>query len=162
MATEFVTIGAFGWTEAGFFGALQEAGVSVFCDLRRRRGVRGAEYAFVNSKRLQDRLAQLGIRYLHRLDLAPPVAVRQLQHAADEAGKTAKRQRAVLSPDFVAAYQRECLFAFDSAGFLADFGPEAGVIALFCVEREPAACHRSLLAARLERDLGLVIRHLVP
>lgn len=160
--TEFVTIGAFGWTEAAFFGALTEAGVSVFCDLRRRRGVRGAEYAFVNSLRLQDRLAQLGIRYLHRLDLAPTLVVRQLQHDADDASKTAKRQRTVLSPDFAAAYQRQCLAGFDSARFLVELGADAGVVALFCVEREAAACHRSLLAAQLERDLGLTVRHLLP
>lgn len=160
--TEFVTIGAFGWAEDPFFRALQEAGVSVFCDLRRRRGVRGAEYAFVNSQRLQNHLAELGIRYLHRLDLAPPVAVRAIQHAADAAGKTAQRKRTLLSPDFVAAYQRECLTGFDSARFLAELGPDAGVVALFCVEREAAACHRSLLAARLESDLGIAVRHLAP
>jgi uncharacterized protein (DUF488 family) len=160
--TEFVTIGAFGWTEDGFFQALQAAGVEVFCDLRQRRGVRGAEYAFVNSQRLQNRLADLGIRYLHRLDLAPTLTVRQIQHDADAAGKTAKRQRAVLSPDFAAAYQRECLAGFDSARFLAELGPEVRVVALFCVEREAAACHRSLLAARLESDLGVEVRHLIP
>ncbi len=160
--TEFVTIGAFGWEEDAFFGALQEAAVDVFCDLRRRRGVRGSEYAFVNSQRLQNRLAELGIRYLHRLDLAPTVVVRQVQHAADDASKTAKRQRAALSPDFVHAYQQECLAGFDSAGFVAELGPEADMVALFCVEREPAACHRSLLAARLEHDLGISIRHLTP
>jgi hypothetical protein len=36
------------------------------------------------------------------------------------------------------------------------------VVALFCVEREPAACHRSLVAARLSRDLGLDVEHLGP
>ena len=29
------------------------------------------EYAFANSQRLQGRLAELGIAYVHRLDLAP-------------------------------------------------------------------------------------------
>lgn len=159
---EFVTIGAFGWAEESFFQALQETGVDVFCDLRRRRGVRGSEYAFANSQRLQNRLAQLGIHYTHRLDLAPAAAVREQQHAADKASKTAKRQRTVLSPAFVAAYQQECLAGFDSARFVDDFGPEAAVVALFCVEREAAACHRSLLAARLEQDLSLKVRHIVP
>ncbi len=159
---EFVTIGAFGWDEEGFFQALREAGVDLLCDLRRRRGVRGAEYAFVNSQRLQNRLAQRGIRYLHRLDLAPTEAVRQQQHAADEASKTAKRQRTALSPGFVAAYQQECLAGFEGARFAAELGPEAHVVALFCVEREASACHRSLIAARLESDLGIAVRHLTP
>lgn len=159
---EFVTIGAFGCDEERFFRVLQEARVDVFCDLRRRRGVRGSEYAFVNSQRLQNRLAELGIRYVHRLDLAPPLAVRQIQHAADDASKTAKRQRTALSPAFIAAYERECLAGFDGARFAAEFGHEARVVALFCVEREASACHRSLLAARLESDLGIAIRHIVP
>ena len=82
---KIVTIGAIGYTADAFFSALQEAGVDTFVDVRRRRAVRGAAYAFANSQRLQARLAELGIRYLHRLDLAPPTTVRQQQAAADAA-----------------------------------------------------------------------------
>jgi len=35
-------------------------------------------------------------------------------------------------------------------------------VALFCVEREPAACHRSLLAERLGKDLGIEVEHIIP
>ncbi len=38
---DVLTIGAFGWSEAGFFDALVKARVGLFCDIRRRRGVRG-------------------------------------------------------------------------------------------------------------------------
>ncbi len=158
----FVTIGAYGWDAERFFAALVAAGVDTFCDLRARRGVRGREYAFANSQRLQARLAELGIRYLHRPDLAPDAETRAAQHAADQAGHTAKRQRGSLSPAFVDAYCRERLDGFDSAVFLADLAPGAQVIALFCVEREPAACHRGLLADRLARDLDITVRHLLP
>ncbi|HEY8810820.1 MAG TPA: DUF488 family protein, partial [Solirubrobacterales bacterium] len=34
--------------------------------------------------------------------------------------------------------------------------------ALLCVERDPEACHRSLIAAQLERDWGLEVEHLRP
>ena len=122
----FVTIGAYGWDAAAFFAALTQAGVDTFCDLRARRGVRGSAYAWANSQRLQARLAELGIRYLHRPDLAPSAETRAAQHAADAATKTAKRQRAVLSPDFVAAYRRERLTDFDSAAFIASLGAETG------------------------------------
>jgi uncharacterized protein (DUF488 family) len=162
MLTEIVTIGAYGWDEASFFRALSDAGVDAFCDVRQRRGVRGREYAFANSARLQARLAALGIGYVHRLDLAPTPALRAIQGAADAATRTAKRQRAVLSPAYVQAYRTERLAAFDSAAFAAGLGDAARVLALFCVEREPAACHRSLLADRLARDLGLPVRHLLP
>jgi uncharacterized protein (DUF488 family) len=157
-----VTIGVYGFAEASFFDALQRAGVDTFVDIRGRRGVRGADYAFANSQRLQARLAELGIRYLHRLDLAPGPETRSQQQAADRANKTAKRQRSVLDPAFAAAYRQERLSGFDSQQFVAGLSLQARVIALFCVEREPAACHRSLLAARLQRDLGAEVRHLLP
>ena len=67
-----------------------------------------------------------------------------------------------LSPAFIESYRRERLDGFDSAGFLADLGPDARVVVLFCVEREPAACHRSLLAERLTHDLGVKVTHLTP
>jgi len=162
MNLTIVTIGIFGFTEAGFFQALQDAGVDTFCDVRQRRGARGAEYAFVNSQRLQARLAELGIRYMHRKDLAPTTAVRQRQHAADKATNTAKRQRATLSPAFITAYEEEILDGFEPQSLLDDLPPNAQVIALFCVEREPAACHRSLVANLLEKQLNVEIIHLVP
>ncbi len=162
MAPEFITIGAYGWPPERFFAALVGAHVDTFCDIRARRGVRGADYSFANSERLQARLAELGIRYIHRKDLAPSPATRAEQGAADKATKITKRQRSVLSPAFVSAYLRERLAAFDGAAFVTELGPEAQVVALFCVEREPAACHRSLLAERLAHDLGAKVKNLIP
>jgi uncharacterized protein (DUF488 family) len=156
-----VTIGVYGSDEASFFAVLQQSGVDTFVDIRARRGVRGAAYAFANSQRLQARLAGLGIRYVHRSDLAPGAETRAQQFAADKASKTGKRQRTVLDPEFAAAYRQERLAGFDSRQFIVDLGPDAHVVALFCVEREPAACHRSLLATRLQRDLGLPVKHLI-
>jgi len=158
---KFVTIGVYGFTEAAFFEALQKAGVDAFCDIRWRRGVRGAEYAFVNSARLQKRLAEMGIRYLHLRELAPTPALRQRQTAADKAEGTTKRQRTALGELFVAGYREECLAKFDAGKFLEALG-NAKTVALFCVERNPAACHRSLLAERLQQDLRAEIVHLLP
>ncbi len=160
--TEVVTIGAYGWQADDFFRALQAAGVDTFCDVRARRGVRGSQYAFANSRRLQASLAALGIGYLHRPDLAPDQATRQSQYAADHAAKVTKRGRAAVSGDFAAAYEREVLAGFDPQAFVASLGPEARVAALFCVEARPAACHRSLLAGRLAGSLGLKVTHLTP
>jgi hypothetical protein len=157
---EVLTIGAYGWNAATFFDALVRERVGTLCDVRRRRGVRGAEYAFVNSMRLQAQLGELGIGYRHRLDLAPSVAIRQAQYVVDESMGIAKRDRTRLGPAFEAAYVEECLAEFDPAGFLGELG-SAGPICLFCVEREPAACHRSLLAEVLA-DNGAAVRHLVP
>jgi uncharacterized protein (DUF488 family) len=169
MPLRIVTIGVYGWDAMSFFRALVEAGVQVFCDVRARRGVRGSEYTFANSVRLQERLAGAGIRYVHLPDLAPSAAARAGQSAADRATRTARRKRTVLSPAFVDAYRQERLAGFDSAAFIARLGieeprerGETQVVALFCVERDPAACHRSLLAERLAADLGAEIVHLRP
>jgi len=162
MPPEFVTIGAYGWDADRFIAALKQRQVDTFCDLRARRGVRGREYAWANSRRLQATLSAHGIRYLHFPGLAPSAATRKAQATADKAAKVAKRQRDRLSPDFIAAYRDECMTAFDSAAFVASLGPDARVIALFCVEREAAACHRSLLADRLTLDLGAGVTHIVP
>jgi uncharacterized protein (DUF488 family) len=124
--------------------------------------MRGAQYAFANSQRLQARLAEFGIRYMHYKDLAPTLDSRQQQWAADHDARIAKRQRVALSADFTDAYQHDRLVGFDSAAFIATLGAEGQSIALFCVEREPAACHRSLLANQLCQDLKLEARHLVP
>lgn len=157
-----VTIGAHGWDAATFAAALVRAGVDTFCDVRARRGMRGSAYAWANSRRLQAQLAGLGIRYLHRPDLAPSPETRVAQHAADAASRIAKRQRVTLEPAFVVAYCQERLTGFDSAAFIASLGREARTVALFCVEREPAACHRSLLAGRLAADLDVEVVHLTP
>lgn len=158
---KIVTIGAYGFSEATFFAALQGAGVDLFCDIRQRRGVRGAEYAFANSQRLQKRLAELGIGYCHRPELAPSLTLRNQQKAADKTAKIAKRQRSGLSPQFVAAFQTEVLATFDSQAWQQELG-QANVVALFCVEREPAACHRSLVAQKLQADLALTVEHILP
>jgi uncharacterized protein (DUF488 family) len=157
---EFVTIGVVGYDAEQFFGAMVAAQVDLLCDIRRRRGVRGAEYAFANSVRLQARLAELGIRYLHRLDLAPTAELRKRQAQADQQAHVAPRQRTLLSPEYVEGYTKSVLAAFDPAAFVADLGLEARVVALLCVEREPLACHRSLLAEYLHATLGAPVRHL--
>ena len=159
---QLFTIGAFGFTESGFFEKLQEAGINTFCDIRRRRGVRGSEYAFVNSTRLQEQLSKRGIRYVHRLDVAPSNELRSIQGKADEASKTAKRKRTVISPEFAQAYHEQVLNGFDSREFIESVGDGFGRVVLFCVEKEPAACHRSLLAERLSNDLAIKVTDLMP
>ena len=159
---KFITIGVYGSDDAAFFGTLQKAGVDTFCDIRWRRGMRGSEYAFANSARLQKRLGELGIRYLHVREVAPKPALRQAQDNMDKAEGTAKRKRTTLGDIFIEGYRREVLTDFDSNKFIEQLGPDAKMVALFCVEREPAACHRSLLAQRLEEDLGVKIEHFIP
>ena len=157
---EIATIGAYGWSAETFFDALVCEQVGSFCDVRARRGVRGAEYSFANSKRLQGRLQELGIAYHHRPDLAPTDAVRKAQYALDAKAGVGKLNRSELSPEFISAYRAECLSGFDAEAFLDEVGGH-GRICLFCVERDPEACHRSVLAERLASE-GAMVTHLVP
>jgi len=156
-----ITLGVYGFTEHAFRAALGRAKPDVFVDTRRRRGVRGHDYAFANSQRLQDLLADLGISYVHRLELAPPEAAIKAQDAADHAAAIRRRDRDHLGEALIAAYQREVLDGFDSREFVASLGDPASIL-LFCVERVPQACHRSLLAARLAHDLDATVDDIVP
>ena len=159
---ELFTIGVYGYSEDAFFDSLTTAGIDTFCDIRRRRGVRGSDYAFANATWLQEELAKRGVRYLHLLQLAPTQEVRERQAAVDVTQHVARRKREELSPEFIDAYRACCLSTFDSYQFVRDIGPDARRVALFCVERTAAACHRSLVAARIAEDLGVAVTHLQP
>ena len=163
MSTEAIlSIGVYGFSETAFFNALQHAGVDCFCDVRARRGLRASEYAFANAKRLQSRLESLGIRYVHLKDLAPSAAVRDAQRAEDARHGVAKRRRERLGDAFIAHYRNENLTRFNASALLeADLkGIHRPVF--FCVEREPEACHRSLLTEELSRQTGLPVEHILP
>lgn len=162
MKIRIFTIGVYGFDEDSFFSALTAVGVDTFCDIRQRRGLRGSTYAFANSLRLQDRLAMLGIRYVYRKDLAPSRDVRDVQKREDSRHGVGKRIRTSLSSAFIQAYDSECLQNFSAAEFLDSVGGNAKVVAFFCVEREPDACHRSLVAAKLAADLGIEPEHIKP
>ena len=162
MKPQLVTAGVYGFSEEAFFGALQEAGVDTFCDIRRRRGMRGSLYTFANSNRLQERLRALGIRYLHIKELAPLQEVRDIQTETDNKSGTGKRGRKQLSSRFVEEYIRTSLDNYSPEAFLQTIGPESKVVCLFCVEGIPEACHRSLVAARFGEELGLTVKHILP
>jgi len=55
------TVGVYGFTIDGFLEALREADVRLLLDVRQRRGVRGAQYAWANAVRLQAALARAGV-----------------------------------------------------------------------------------------------------
>lgn len=162
MKPKIVTIGVYGFNQESFFQALVDAEVDTFCDIRARRGMRGASYAFVNSASLQKRLGELDIRYVHVKDLAPSEGLREQQKQEDKKLGVAKRKRDVLGETFIQAYEQERLSAFDAGEFLKELGQEARVIGLFCVERQPEACHRSLVAKKLARELDLQVEHVKP
>jgi uncharacterized protein (DUF488 family) len=155
------TIGVYGFDLAAFLGSLRGAGARLLLDIRQRRGVRGPEYAWANSIRLQGALAEAGIGYEHHPELAPTTELRHLQYAEDARLGVGKRSRAALAPEYVERYTREILDAVD-LGTLVSGLPAEGASALMCVERDPEACHRSLVAQRMAEEHGVEVVHLKP
>ncbi len=156
-----LTIGVYGWDLQSFLVALANADVRLLIDVRQRRGVRGREYAWANAARLQDALASAGIEYRHVKELAPTSELRQLQYAEDARQGVGKRNRPRLAPEYAARYTREILDPLHLEPFVAGLS-DRGATALLCVERDPEACHRSLIAERLEREHGIAVAHLRP
>jgi uncharacterized protein (DUF488 family) len=158
---QLATIGVYGWSAATFVAALQRAGVSLLLDVRQRRGVRGSEYAWANSLRLQGAMAEAAIAYRHVPELAPTTELRQLQYREDDRLGVGKRSRQELAPAYRERYTREILDRADLEALVRGL-PAEGVSALMCVERDPGACHRSIVAERLVRDHGASVIDLVP
>lgn len=154
------TIGVYGFDLDSFLGALRGAEVELLLDVRQRRGVRGSEYAWANAKRLQAALEEAGIAYSHLPELAPTTEMREAQYREDARLGEGKRSRTHLAPEFASRYTSEILDQVDLEPIVNWIG--AGRAALMCVERDPEACHRSLIAARLAREFGFAVADLRP
>jgi uncharacterized protein (DUF488 family) len=155
------TIGVYGFTAEAFLERLREADVGLLLDVRQRRGVRGPEYAWANSARLQAALAAARIGYHHHKELAPTTELRQLQYREDDRQGVGKRSRTELAPEYRERYVAEILDRADLGAVAAEL-PADRAAALMCVERDPEACHRSLIAERLAAEYGVEVVHLRP
>jgi uncharacterized protein (DUF488 family) len=153
------TVGVYGFTVDEFLDTLREADVRLLLDVRQRRGVRGPQYAWANATRLQAALAEAGIGYRHHPELAPTTELRQLQYREDDRLGVGKRSRAELAPEFRRRYLSEILDRADLVELVAEL-PDEGTGTLFCVERDPEACHRSLIAERIGAEYGVRVVHL--
>lgn len=157
---EFFTIGVYNSKEEDFFGKLMKNGIDTFADIRQRRGVRGAQYSFVNSRRLQQKLLEIGIGYEHLRGLSPTPEIRLIQKNSDNQQKKTNKDRTKLSGAFVQAFKTEILKKFDFDCYLHRLEKQgAKKIVLFCVEEHPEACHRSIVAEKLKKS-GYNIAHL--
>jgi uncharacterized protein (DUF488 family) len=154
------TIGVYGFDRESFLAALTGAGIDLLLDVRQRRGVRGSEYAWANAQRLQAALGETGIGYTHLKELAPTTEMRQLQYREDARLGEGKRSRTALAPAYVERYTAEVLDQVELEPILRWIGSQRA--ALLCVERDPEACHRSLIAERLRREHGFEVEHLRP
>ena len=155
------TIGVYGSTENSFFNALTHANIDTFVDIRQRRGVRGKKYSYVNSIYLQKKLTTLKINYAHIKKLAPSAEIRDIQKKHDLKCKIKKRVRKQLGNAYIKLYKKHCLSGFNLNDFFKLMPKSANTICLFCVERDPKACHRSIAAQFLASKIKLTARHII-
>lgn len=155
------TVGVYGSTVEEFLDTLREADVRLLLDVRQRRGVRGPEYAWANSARLQVALASAGLEYRHHKELAPTTHLRDVQYAEDARQGVGKRSRLELAPEYREQYEREILDPVDLGELVRNL-PTDGLAALLCVERDSETCHRSLITKRLEAEFGAAVVDLRP
>ena len=161
MTIEIFSIGVFNSTESEFFDKLTQNKINLFCDIRQRRGVRGSKYAFVNSKRLQQKLADLHIAYSYIQELAPPPKIRLLQKESDRENKEINTKRRNLGEAFVNEYRSCILKSFNHKEFIEYIEQNGALrIVFFCVEEHPEACHRSLVTEQFKNNYNYKITHL--
>ncbi|WP_445501345.1 DUF488 domain-containing protein [Microvirga sp. G4-2] len=133
---QIFTIGYEGADVDRFLTTLKDAGIETLADVRavalsRKRGF--------SKSALRDALANQGIGYEHFIKLGTPKEGRQAARAGD--GELMRR----IYCDEVLATE-EAQEAFRDLKALAGAKP----ICLLCFERDPANCHRRILAQRLE------------
>jgi uncharacterized protein (DUF488 family) len=158
---EFYTIGVYNSTEKEFFDKLTKNHIDTFCDIRQRRGVRGAKYSFVNSNRLQQKLNELEIKYGYIPELAPTSEIRGLQKEIDLEKGELKSERHELGRVFVIEYKNKIVNKFDFETFIERLEEvDANRIVFFCVEEFPEACHRSVVTDKLSAKYNYQVTHL--
>jgi uncharacterized protein (DUF488 family) len=161
MEIVFYTLGVYGLTSDQFFDKIVSNKIDTFIDIRRRRAVRGSEYVFVNSNRLQSKLSELGINYIHLYELSPTEDIISIQKDYDKSLKVATRKRDKLSDKFISEFTTNILDKYNMSGLLDQLNKLGSKKALFfCVEAAAEACHRSIITRKLREEYLCNIIHL--
>ena len=132
------TIGYEGASLADFLERLKRAGVSTLVDVRelplsRRRGF--------SKSQLAAQLERHGIRYVHKRELGAP---REIRHELRETG------------DYRTYFARFNAYLRTQRDALERVVDECvGAVVLMCFERDPAECHRSVVARELAKLANL-------
>jgi uncharacterized protein (DUF488 family) len=139
------TIGYEATTMAEFLSALQQAGIERVIDVR---AVPNSRRPGFSKNPLKNALAEVGIDYVHLKALGTPADGR----AAARAGRHADLERIYAGQLDLP----EAIVQSEQMRKLADDKPSA----LLCFERDPAACHRTLLLDAVAGDAK--VTHLFP
>ena len=137
------TIGYEGADLADFIAALTQAGVTTLLDVRelplsRKKGF--------SKRALGEAMLAAGIAYRHERDLGSPKTIRQRLHS---------------DGDYEQFFESFSTYLRQQRPLLKKLaGSLDGKVALMCFERDPATCHRSVVARQLELLVGLKTKHL--
>lgn len=140
------TIGYESTTSADLVRALGDAGVDLLVDVRAVASSRRPGFA---KTRLSESLRDAGIEYLHLKSLGTPAEGR----AAARAGRHDELRRIFLEHLATPSAQAEL-------EVLEQLVRSGRRVSLLCLEREPAHCHRSMVADALAARTGAPVVHL--
>ncbi len=142
---ELLTIGYEGSTIDQVVNALRDAGVGLLIDVR---AVAASRKPGFSKRQLAAALDEQGVRYLHLQPLGTPKPGRD----AVRAGHPERME--VIYRDHVAGDQPQAALAEATALARTDR------CCLLCFERDPATCHRRIVAEMIIGETGQPIRHL--
>ena len=142
------TIGYEGAPQDAVFAALKQADVDVLVDVR---AVTSSRRPGFSKSHLASGLPEQGIDYLHLRGLGTPKEGRLAARSGDLAALERIFGKHMKTPE--ARHDYEALL-----GLLR----EGKKICLMCYEHDPAECHRTIIAERVQEELGLRVEHLVP
>lgn len=146
MTPALLTIGYEGAPLEAVLAALGEAGVRTVIDVRDAPVSRKAGFS---KAPLRAAVEEAGMAYVHLRALGTPKAGRDAARAGDRA-----RFRRIFEA------QLETPAAVQALGVAALLARREGPVCLLCFEREPERCHRTIVAERLSRRLGVAVAHL--
>jgi uncharacterized protein (DUF488 family) len=145
---KLATIGYEGAPQEAVFDALEAAGVDVLVDVR---AVTSSRRPGFSKSHLAGGLPERGIDYVHLRGLGTPKEGRMAVRRGDHQGLKRIFGAHMKTPE--ARHDYEALLGHLRNG---------KKICLMCYEHDPATCHRTIIAERVEQELGLKIEHLAP
>jgi uncharacterized protein (DUF488 family) len=147
MGHRLCTIGYEASSQPDVLAALQAAGVELLVDVRAIAASRRAGFA---KRQLAAGLVTVGIDYLHLRALGTPKEGRIAVRAGQPERMRPIFEAHLATPEAQAALQG-----------LASLVAERRVC-LLCLERDPATCHRTIIAEHLARQAAIEVEHLTP
>ena len=145
---EIATIGYAETTPALLLEALRGAEIELLVDVRAIANSRRPGFA---KRSLAAGVESVGIGYLHLKGLGTPAT-----------GREAARAGRLLELRAIYEEHLGSLPAQHDMEVLADLLTSGRRVCILCLERDPAHCHRSFIATKLQARLGFEVRHLQP